>query len=193
MKHETSMALHAYWQSCRGQAGVPAGAIRADELKPLLPSIFLLDGEASTGFQFQYCGAAITTRYGRDLSGEGFLALWAPEDRDLLSAELRGTGTRGPGMVMGMLGETAGGGFTCFEMLLLPLGSASGATGAIGSMARIGGHDETNRIRARLVGQALRSLRFCPRRAPQWTAGRWHRCAPLRPPRLPRYVAATDI
>jgi hypothetical protein len=29
-------------------------------------------------------------------------------------------------------------------------------------MVRIGGHEETNRIRARLVSQSLRSVRFLP-------------------------------
>jgi hypothetical protein len=64
------------------------------------------------------------------------------------------------GLVAGVTGETVGGGFSAFEMLLLPLAAASGIGGAIGSMARIGGHAETNRIRARLVSQSLCSTRF---------------------------------
>ena len=47
-------------------------------------------------------------------------------------------------------------------MLLLPLAGENGAAGAIGSMVRIGGHDELNRIRARIVAQSLRSIRFLP-------------------------------
>ena len=65
-------------------------------------------------------------------------------------------------MVAGVLGETLGGGVISYEMLLLPLSGEDGAAGAIGSMVRIGGHDETNRIRARIVAQSLRSIRFLP-------------------------------
>jgi phytoene/squalene synthetase len=49
-------------------------------------------------------------------------------------------------------------------MLLLPLSGERGTAGAIGSMVRIAGHDETNRIRARVIGQALQSIRFLPDR-----------------------------
>jgi hypothetical protein len=65
-------------------------------------------------------------------------------------------------MVAGVLAETVGGGVVALEMTLLPLAGARGAAGAIGSMARIGGHDETNRVRGRVVGQSLRSIRFLP-------------------------------
>jgi hypothetical protein len=60
------------------------------------------------------------------------------------------------------MAETVGAGITTFEMLLLPLAGESGAAGLIGSMVRIGGHEETNRIRARLVAQSLCSTRFLP-------------------------------
>ena len=47
-------------------------------------------------------------------------------------------------------------------MLLLPLAGETAPAGAIGSMVRIGGHEESNRIRARIVAQSLRSIRFLP-------------------------------
>jgi hypothetical protein len=63
-------------------------------------------------------------------------------------------------------------------MLLLPLSGDAGAAGAIGSMVRIGGHEETNRIRARISGQWLRSIRFLsPPPAPMPRTA-----FPLRPP-----------
>jgi hypothetical protein len=160
MKHATSIALHSYWQSCHDAGGVPAGGIRAAELAPILPSLFLIDLTAHTGTCFRYCGAAIALRYGRDLTDESFLALWKLGDRDRLERELRAMAVHSTGLVAGVTGETVGGGFSAFEMLLLPLAVDSGMGGAIGSMARIGGHDEANRIRARLVSQSLRSTRF---------------------------------
>ena len=160
MKHATSIALHSYWRNCQDASGVPAGGIRAAELAPILPSLFLIDLTAHTGACFRYCGAAIALRYGRDLTDESFLALWNADDRDRLERELRSMAADSTGLVAGVTGETVGGGFSAFELLLLPLAAASGLGGAIGSMVRVGGHDEANRVRARLVSQSLRSTRF---------------------------------
>lgn len=165
MKHETSQALYAYWQGCRRGPGVRAAGIRAAELAPILPSLFLVD-LTSADFRLRFCGAALASRYGRDLSDEGFLPLWNAEDQLTLERNLRFIAVRSTGLVAGIMAETVGGGFTSFEMVLLPLAGENGAAGAIGSMARIGGHDELNRIRARIVGQSLRSIRFLPRAEP---------------------------
>jgi hypothetical protein len=162
MKHETSLALHAYWQSCHRETGVPPLGIRAAELAPILPSLFLIDLDLAAGLKFRFCGAAMATRYGRDLTDDSFLDLWSGEDRDTLAQSIRLMASRTTGLVAGVMGESVAGGFTSFEMLLLPLAGDSRAAGAIGSMARIGGHEELNRIRAKLSGQRLRSVRFLP-------------------------------
>lgn len=164
MKHETSTALYEYWLSCYGGSGVRPTALRAADLAVILPDLFLLDIESGrdAGFRFRFCGASIATRYGSDLSDESFLALWGPTDATTLRCDLRATAFRSTGMVTGVMAETAGGGFVSYEMLLLPLSSEVGTAGAIGSMVRIGGHEETNRIRARIVAQFLRSIRFLP-------------------------------
>lgn len=162
MKHATSIALHEYWQSCHGRTGVPANEIRAVELAPILPSLFLIDLDPATAFQFRFCGATIAARYGRDMSNESFLALWGPVDADAVQRHARAMSARGTGLVAGLMAETAGGGFTSFEMLILPLLGENGHAGAIGSMARVGGHEEMNRIRARVVSQSLRSIRLLP-------------------------------
>jgi hypothetical protein len=162
MKHATSIALHSYWQGCRGRGGVPVGGIVATELAPLLPWLFLTDLDFDAGLRFRFCGAAVATRYGRDLGEESFLALWRGSDRTNLERGVRALAPRSAGLLAGVIAETVGAGFTSFEMLLLPLAGDAGAAGLIGSMARIGGHEETNRIRARLVSQSLRSMRFLP-------------------------------
>lgn len=167
MKHATSIALHEYWRSCYVPSGVSAGQIRAVELAPLLPSLFLLDWRRATGPQFRFCGANLARRYGRDLSGERFLDLWGVEDRPVMERHLRVVSMRSAGFVAGMVAETIGAGFTSFELVLLPLSGQSGTAGAIGSMERTGGHAEMNRIRARLVSQTLRSVRFLPAPGPR--------------------------
>ena len=145
MKHATSTALYAYWQRSHGPTGVPAAEIRAAELAPILPCLFLVDLDLAAGLRFRYCGASIAMRYGRDLTHESFLALWGAADRELLERDVRVMALRASGLVAGVLAETVGGGFTSFEMLILPLsGSATSTAGAIGSMVRIGGHEEMN-------------------------------------------------
>jgi hypothetical protein len=165
LKHATSIALHAYWQSRRGRTGGATSGIRATELAPLLPSLFLIELDTLAGCPFRFCGAALAMRYGRDLTDESFMALWTAEDRASLERDFEVISARTAGLVAGLLAETVGGGFIAFEMLLLPISgerNPGGACGAIGSMVRIGGHDETNRIRARLTSQSLRSVRFLP-------------------------------
>jgi hypothetical protein len=164
MKHEISTALYDYWLSRHHEAAVRASGIRPGELSALLPSLFLIELDSSERpvFRFRYCGATIARRYGRDLADEDFLALWGPSDRTTLQRDLRAIAFRSTGMVTGVLAETMAGGIISYEMLLLPLAGDHRPTGALGSMVRIGGHEESNRIRARIVAQSLRSIRFLP-------------------------------
>lgn len=160
MKHPSSLKLHGYWLSCRGAMGVSASAIRAAELAPIVPALFLFDLNGAGASRFRFCGEAIARRFGRDLTDEDFLGLWTGEDRALLAGHLRTIAAHSIGLVAGVVGETLGGGATAFEMLILPLEGQTAAAGAIGSMVRVGGHEETNRLRARLTAQSLRSVRF---------------------------------
>ncbi len=164
MKHETSKALYAYWLRCHRGTGVRAASLRAGDLASILPSLFLIDIENSdvASFRFRFCGASVATRYGRDLTDESFIALWDATDAATLRRDLRAGAFLTTGMVTGVMAETLGGGFVAHEMLLLPLSGETGMAGAIGSMVRVGGHEETNRVRGRIVGQALRSIRFLP-------------------------------
>jgi hypothetical protein len=164
MKHETTRALYNYWLGRRRGAGVRPTAVRAADLTAILPALFLIDLEnvEAPAFRFRFCGASISTRYGRDLTDESFLSLWNATDAASLKRDLRAGAFRSTGMVAGVMAETVGGGVIAHEMLLLPLSGENGAAGAIGSMQRIGGHDEANRVRARIVAQSLRSIRFLP-------------------------------
>jgi hypothetical protein len=164
MKHETTTALYEYWLSCHRGSTVRAATMRAGDLAPILPSLFLIDIDSrrDAPFPFRFCGASIATRYGRDLSDESFLELWNATDATTLRRDLGAHAFRSTGMVTGVMAETVGGGFVSYEMLFLPLAGESATVGAIGSMVRVGGHDESNRIKARIVEQTLRSIRFLP-------------------------------
>ena len=182
MKHEISTALYEYWLSRHRDTPVRASGIKPAELAPLLPSLFLVELDASDRprFRFRFCGASIATRYGRDLTDESFLELWDNPDRSMLQRDLRALAFRTTGLVAGVLGETLGGGVISYEMLLLPLAGENDAVGAIGSMVRTGGHDEANRLRARIVAQSLRSIRFLPAAGSESLPG-YSRGAPALP------------
>ena len=102
--------------------GVRAGGIRAAELAPLLPSLFLVDLDRSAGIPLP-----LLRRRARHALRP------RPDRRELPRAlERRRTGrrcsatsasspSRSTGLVAGVMAETVGGGFTSFEMLLLPL------------------------------------------------------------------------
>ncbi len=164
MKHETTTALYDYWLSCHRGSTVRATTMRAGDLAPVLPSLFLIDIDArhDAPFPFRFCGASIATRYGRDLGDESFLELWNSTDATTLRRDLAARAFQSTGMVTGVMAETVGGGFVSYEMLFLPLAGECGTAGAIGSMVRVGGHDELNRIKARIVAQSVRSIRFLP-------------------------------
>ena len=162
MKHQTSHALYAYWESRRRSGGVSAGDICAAELAPILPSLFLIDILPCANPRFRFCGGNLAALYGRDLTDESFLAQWNAHDRLALRRAFSDLEIESTGIVAGMMAETIGGGFTAYEMLLLPLAGEHAPAGAIGSMVRVGGHEETNRVRARIVAQWLRSFRFLP-------------------------------
>jgi len=162
MKHQASAALYGYWLSCHSNEAVRARTVSAEELVPLLPDLFLVDLTAPQRACFRFCGAAIAFRYGRDLADESFVALWNPRDRLTLERDLQVMSSRSTGLVAGVMGETMGGGFTAYEILLLPLAGENGGAGILGSMVRVGGHEEQNRIRGRIVAQSIRSIRFLP-------------------------------
>lgn len=163
MKHPTSVALGAHWDGSREGSDCPDYAsLSLQSLGAAITDVFTLDAPIRRGL-YGFCGAALAFRYGRELSGESFLARWSPEDRAVLDRHLRAMASGGGGIVLGMTAETAAGGFTAFEVLLLPVVHAGGI-GAVGSMARVGGHEDSNRIRARIVAQFLRSVRVLPPR-----------------------------
>jgi hypothetical protein len=169
LKHPTSVALRDHWEACCKASDLPQhNALQLQILGPAVTDTFTIEAPLRRGV-YGFCGSALALRYGRDLTGESFLARWSAEDRTLLDRHFCGMASDGAGIVLGLTAETAAGGFTSFEVLLLPVTHAGGI-GAVGSMARVGGHDDANRIRARIVAQYLRSVRVL---------------VPVRPSRLP--------
>jgi hypothetical protein len=160
VKHKLSRSLYAYWNRRRGDRTVPERSdIEPADLGPHLVHTFLIDIGVEGQARFRFCGSSLAMRYGRDLADEDFLALWQGGDRAALTTALAQMQRNGTGLVAGVTAETAGGGFVTFELMLLPLSGPDGCDRAIGSLMRIGGHEETNRVKARIVAQSLGSFR----------------------------------
>jgi hypothetical protein len=160
MKHPLSRRLQAYWDRRRNGLPVPGRAdIVPAELGAQLVHCFLVDLTAAAPARFRFCGSSLARRYGRDLTDEDFLSLWHGTDRRAWSRNLAAMRRNGTGMVAGVTAETVGSGFVTFEILLLPLRGIADCDCAIGCMVRVGGHEETNRIKARITAQSLDSFR----------------------------------
>lgn len=160
MKHPASQALFAAWDLWRDGGAIPDPAsVSPVDLGPLLSDLVLIDLRAPE-FRIRYSGTAVATRYGHDLQGESFMSIWNAEDAETVARLIGGMKTRRTGLVAGFLGETSGGGCTAFEMVLLPLGSDNTCISAVGVIVRTGGHDDHNRLRARLLSQSLVSARI---------------------------------
>lgn len=161
MKHPISRDLFAYWNLCRGNSAAPdSGTIDPLQLGTKLVDTFLIRIHSDGTPGIRFCGSNIAARFGRDLTDESFLDLWAGRDRDAISRHLEALTARPAGFVAGSLAETAGGGFTAYEYTLLPLVTTSYCDRAIGCMVRIGGNDSANRLRIRILSQELRSARI---------------------------------
>lgn len=165
MQHPTSLRLYDYWNRRLAAAGAPAGGVIGFAGGAPLADLFLLALQPAAIVPIRFCGAAIAARYGEAPAPAGFLGLWSERDRARIARCLQAMPEDSVGLLARIAGETAGGGFTDFEMLLLPLHGASGCDRAVGALSRIGGHDDRQPIRARLVAQSLRAIRVLrPRR-----------------------------
>lgn len=163
MQHPTSLRLYDYWTRRLVETATPGGIAPFAAGAPL-GDLFLLGLE--DGAPLRFCGAAVAARYGGASVSGRFLALWSDGDRRRIERGLGLMAADGVGLLARIAGETAGGGFTDFEMVLLPVRGARGCDRALGSLVRIGGHDDRQPIRARLVAQSLRTVRLLRPRRP---------------------------
>jgi hypothetical protein len=160
MKHKISRELFEYWNRRRKDKKVPDRSdIEPYDFGRKLVETFLLEIDRTGEAHFRFCGSSLANRYGRDMTGESFLLAWPMEDRTQMQNHFVMMMQTGHGFVAGMAAETAGGGVINYEITVLPLRGEREINQAIGSLVRIGGHDETNRVRDRIVGQTLRSVR----------------------------------
>lgn len=160
MKHPLNRRLYANWNRRRGTGPAFAGCeVALAELGAQLVHCFVVEFRGAGPARLRFCGSSLAMRYGRDLTDDDFLSLWRSPDRRTWAQALAQMRQTGAGIVADVTAETLGGGFATFELVLLPLSDGTVCDSAIGCMARTGGHEETNRIKAGIVAQSLDSHR----------------------------------
>jgi hypothetical protein len=185
MKHKISRELFEYWNRRRQGSNVPdRSAIEPYDLGRKLVDTFLLQFDAKGEPLLRFCGSNLANRYGRDMTGENFLLPWPAEERKEVEHNLKMMVQSGLGFVAGFAAETAGGGLINYELTVLPLRGTSEIDQAIGALVRVGGHEETNRVRDRIVAQTLRTVRVLEERDRAFLQPRdiTHRLPPLPQP-----------
>lgn len=139
MRHETSLALLAYWQRQRGGRAVPLRAdINPADIRSILPAIFILERRAEGGFAFRLAGTGICALFGRELKAAPLAALWQGESIDRATSLAAAVAETGRPAVLDAGGESRGGRQVTTEVALMPLASRAGRTDrVIGALAAL--------------------------------------------------------
>lgn len=82
MKHNTTRALFAYWDSVRGRRLAPKRfEIDPSKISALLPYTFILERRDAETFSFRLAGTRMCDFFGHELRGTNFLDGWDTIDR----------------------------------------------------------------------------------------------------------------
>lgn len=121
MKHPSSRAYFAYWDSKRKDGRAPdRTAIDPGDLRELLGDAFVLSCEASAGYPFRVAGTRVCALFGRDLKDQSFSALFGEDSRREIESIASIVAEETLGAVAGVTATTASGTRAHLELLLLP-------------------------------------------------------------------------
>ena len=77
MRHSASRALFAHWNEQRGTRALPErGDIEPAAIRAALGDVFILGVDSGEDPRFRVAGTRVCALFGRELRGEGFVALW---------------------------------------------------------------------------------------------------------------------
>jgi hypothetical protein len=77
MRHSASRALFAHWNERRGTRPLPErDDIEPAAIRAALGDIFILGVDPGEDLRFRVAGTRVCALFGRELKGEGFIALW---------------------------------------------------------------------------------------------------------------------
>src|SRR5690242_13631366 len=85
MKHSSIRELFDYWNQRRGLRPAPERSdIEPGAIRRVLADTFMLGADRPSDHPFRIAGTRVCAAFGRELKGEGFVDLWAPESKELI-------------------------------------------------------------------------------------------------------------
>lgn len=138
IKHPNARALATYWQSLRGRANAPMQRdLRPADIKPVLPSMFVLQRFDASHFVFRLAGTGYCALFGREFRMQNILTIAEGPQRRYLSVMLdRVLDLPCIGVAQARL-ETLSGLDAEMEYLFLPLADSDGRINRILGSANI--------------------------------------------------------
>jgi hypothetical protein len=122
MKHRTSKALFAYWDSVRAEQIAPQRfEIDPSRISAILPYTFILERIDSETLRYRLAGTRMCELFGSELRGTNFLDGWSVKDRMSLQRQVSVLSSQGAVLSLYVkLGAFENETVEC-EVLLLPL------------------------------------------------------------------------
>ena len=132
MKHPSSRAFYAYWDSQRGDERAPCrSVIEPGALRELLGDIFMVSYNPSEGHLVRVAGTRVNALLGGETKGVRFADLFVKQSRADLAEIIRAVGDDMLVAVAGVSGQKADGTLAHLELLLMPLRARAHAPRAI--------------------------------------------------------------
>ncbi len=127
MNHEQTQALYNYWNEVRGSRRAPRSLeIRPIAIPALLPNVFILEQLDQQNYRFRLAGTRVCAYTGNELRGHLFSSLWPEDQRSKIDAILQYLCKNATGTVCNIVGKELRGRSADFELMLLPLATATG-------------------------------------------------------------------
>jgi hypothetical protein len=128
MKHPSIQELFHYWNIRRGKRPAPdRSEIEPGAIRRVLADTFILGIDPGLGHPFRIAGTRVCAAFGRELKGEAFTRLWAPESQAGIRAVLGIVAGESVGIVAGASAVSRAGAPLKLELLVLPLAQRDGA------------------------------------------------------------------
>ena len=122
MRHPSTKAVFAYWDTQRGTRPAPERAdIDPIAIRHALGDTIMLAADFVDQLRFRLAGTRVCALFCRELKGEAFGALWSETSRDLIQELLSIVTNESVGAVAGLRGRADDGDTADLELLLLPL------------------------------------------------------------------------
>ena len=160
MKHRNSHLLVGYWERIRAGRPVPDQTdIDPKAIKRLLPYAFILNCEHPGRPYYRLAGTGLCERFGSELKGTGFLALWDSSSATAIAALLRQSLCLRQPVCLFSMATTESGGIAELETVLTPVSFNGGEAKRLFGLVQVLGDPavvvEQKIVHQRLIGSQL--------------------------------------